>query len=144
MAEFRQELEGSSVVWATQRATTVEVATLAGLLDELRQIQGQGAATWPRFVAKEVQMHRTMVALSRNTVSVAVLSAIATTMERAFELLPHGHGDRIIADWGVVIDAMRRQDAAKAKAVLKEHIAFFNEIIIEQAHMAEERRSLTA
>ncbi|MHB0875819.1 MAG: FadR/GntR family transcriptional regulator, partial [Anaerolineae bacterium] len=133
LAEFRQEIEGSAVARAGQRATAAEIGALGGMVDELRELNSRGESAWRDVVVKEVHLHQALVALSHNTVSSAVLYAINTTMERAFDCLPYGHGDRIVHDWEQITAALRDGRFADAEAALHEHISFFNQTAIGEA-----------
>lgn len=132
LAEFRQEVEGSAVALAGQRATADEIASLAALVADLQRLNQEGEAVWPSLVSTELRLHRALVSLSHNTVSAAVLTAINATMERAFACLPYGHGDRIVADWSHIVAALGKGRFDDAEAALRQHIAFFNQTVIGQ------------
>jgi GntR family transcriptional regulator, transcriptional repressor for pyruvate dehydrogenase complex len=133
LAEFRQEVEGSALALAGQRATPEEIASLVTLVNQLRELNRQGEAAWPSVVSTELRLHRTLIALSHNRVSTAVMTAINATMERAFGCLPYGHGDRILADWEAIVTALAAGRIGDAQAALRQHISFFNQPLVEDS-----------
>jgi DNA-binding FadR family transcriptional regulator len=78
-------------------------------------------------------MHQTFSVLCHNRVSAAVLRAIETTLSRVFTQLPAGYADIILRDWHDIIRATAEHRADDAEALMKSHITFFNEILLEQA-----------
>lgn len=133
LAEFRQAVEGANMVWAAQRATAAEIEAIEEQIGHLRRYHEGGEALWPAFVSAELQLHHSAAAMSHNSVSLAVLQAINTTVERSFALLPREHGGRIIGEWERLLEAVRHRRAEEAAAILKEHIAFFSHVLSQEA-----------
>ena len=136
LAEFRAELEGRNAYWAAQRAEQSELDALRVRLADLEAQARDPSTSWPDFVVSEVEMHEAFGGLCHNRVSSAVLRAIETTLARALSQLPAGYADIILRDWHDIIRATAEHHSENAEALMKSHITFFNEILLEQATVA--------
>lgn len=118
--EMRSALEGLAVRVATSRIGERQLAALERLLDEMDDYRDDSA----EWVSRHRAFHELLCSLSGRPRLMKQISALYSLVEAPMRLWLQ-HGDKPLSarqEHAVILDAIRAGDAARAEAVVREHI----------------------
>jgi DNA-binding GntR family transcriptional regulator len=118
--EMRSALEGLAVRVAVGRIGERQLAALERLLDEMDDYRDESAV----WVSRHRALHEYLCSLSGRPRLMKQISALYSLVEAPMRLWLQ-HGEKPLSarqEHAVILDAIRAGDAARAEAVVREHI----------------------
>jgi DNA-binding GntR family transcriptional regulator len=132
LTEVRVELEGLAASLAATRATEAERATLLSLMEDLEA----GSHERSRHTELDARVHRVVYAAAHNDFLEVTLNQYANLAMRIWnhglEGLPAA--DAHIGSQRVVVEAIRRGDAAVARTAAEQHLRAFSDGVRSLVH----------
>lgn len=121
LAEARLLLEPEVAALAAQRARPGDLQAMRTAVEEARQRKD------PYFIPHSVRFHTALSEASGNPVLVCALASFWALFHEALaRLLPDdGMAARAVEDHQAILDAVASRDPDRARALMREHLAYF-------------------
>lgn len=135
LVEARQIIETNIVALAAERATAEDIAKIQTAIDHARA--GRAAAD-PHFTPHSVEFHVALAEAAKNQVLLFTVNSFRTLFYQVVEkLIPDpAMAERAIDDHQEILTAIQARDAARARELMRAHLAYF------QARAAKIERAL--
>ena len=131
--EMRVELEGLAAGLAAERATPAEVAALDDLMERTAAALAQEPTDHRALIALDHEMHALLAAAAHNELLEQTLEWLYSHVLRLWNVSLHRvaalHG--AIGEHAPIAEAVRRRDAAAARAGMQQHVRHFQEAFSE-------------
>jgi len=124
-------LEGKAVEWATPHLTKEDIAYLAGINKSMKDLSPKEEGYVEKWQSANRAFHQYIRERCGNEKMNWLVDEILLRVIKYHRFLIMRNRDGFLQDHDMILDAMMRKDARKARQVMEKHISRAKELIIE-------------
>jgi DNA-binding FadR family transcriptional regulator len=129
LSEFRWSFEGETAYWAALRRTDEDCEILDGIREAFVRATLETPLPWPEVVELDTRFHVATARATHNGVRAAIMLGVYHALS-AFSLSLEDRGTAEVnresaAEFCDIVDAIREQDAERARRRVRDHIRRF-------------------
>ncbi|HEV7326519.1 MAG TPA: FCD domain-containing protein [Bosea sp. (in: a-proteobacteria)] len=123
--ELRRVLETQATAWAAERASVEQLRQIDAVYGRFSLMATRDDLTREEANAFDIEIHALIAEASANSLVAQIVTDLRAAAERERGSLDGLRQERIasnVADFGAIVDALRRRDADAARAAMLEHL----------------------